>query len=209
MSEDANQGMDRRTERQNRRRRHASRRGPLTVDVPAGYLAVGKVITAHGTHGEISVEPFTDFPEERFAPGQVMLLGDEMESVEIEASRPHKSRMLVRFEHITSRDEAEALRGTWIFIPEEDAAELEDDTYYVHQIIGLTVQTVDGQILGTVGDVLVTGANDVYLIKPAAGVNGGREILLPAIGEVIVEVDVAGGRLLVNLLPGILDPEEE
>ncbi|MEZ4833638.1 MAG: ribosome maturation factor RimM [Caldilineaceae bacterium] len=117
--------------------------------------------------------------------------------------------MLICFDHITNREEAEALRGNWIFIAEEDAAELDEDTYYVHQIVGLTAQTADGAILGTVKDVLVTGANDVYLVAPAEGVNGGKEILLPAIGDVIVDVDVAGGRLTVNLLPGMLDSEAE
>ncbi|MCB0115889.1 MAG: 16S rRNA processing protein RimM [Caldilineaceae bacterium] len=209
MSQESNPGDDRRRRRQNRRRGHASRRGPLDFKVPAGYLVVGRVISAHGVRGELSIEPFTDFPEDRFAAGQMMLIGDEMEAVEIESARPHKNRVLICFDHITNREEAEALRGNWIFIAEEDAAELDEDTYYVHQIVGLTAQTADGAILGTVKDVLVTGANDVYLVAPAEGVNGGKEILLPAIGDVIVDVDVAGGRLTVNLLPGMLDSEAE
>lgn len=198
-----------RGQRNARRRGHASRRGPLATAVPEGYLAVGRVITAHGTRGEVSVDPFTDFPEERFAAGNSMLLGEDMEEAEIATARPHKGRMLVRFGHVTNRDDAEALRGSWIYIAEEDAAELDEDTYYIHQIVGLTAQTGDGQILGTVQDVLFTGANEVYVVKPAAGVNEGREILLPAIGEVIAAVDIEGGRLVINLLPGILNPEEE
>ena len=180
----------------------------LDVNVPDGFLAVGRVISVHGTRGEVAIEPYTDFPEERFAAGQSILLGDEMEPVEIESMRPHKNRMLLRFDHVVNRDDAEALRGTWLFIPEDAAVELEEDTYFVHQILGLTVQTEEQQILGTVKDVLFTGANEVYVIKPAGSTNKGQDILIPATTEVIKNVDLTAGLLTVTLLPGILDAEE-
>jgi 16S rRNA processing protein RimM len=167
------------------------------------------VITgAHGIRGEITIEPYTDFPEERFAEGESVLLGQEMEVTDIVSSRPHKGRVLVRFGHIADRDEAEALRGEWIYIPESEAAALEADTYFIHQIIGLSVQTTEGEILGTIQDVLFTGANEVYVVQPRAGLNRGREVLIPAIAEVVQSVDLKAGMLTIYLMPGILEPEE-
>jgi 16S rRNA processing protein RimM len=191
--------------RQRRRGGQPSSRRQQTIDVPAGHLAVGKIINAHGLRGEVSIEPYTDFPDERFAPGQSVLLGEEMESAEIATSRPHLGRTLVRFSHIDNRDEAEALRGVWVLIPEAHAIELEEDTYFIHQIVGLTVQTAAGQVLGTVQDVLFTGANEVYIVQPQDGLNRGKELLLPAIAEVVQSVDLEAGVLTVNLLPGLLD----
>ncbi len=208
MTEARNQGTAGKRPRRPRRHGQPSNRAHLDVNVPDGFLAVGRVISAHGTRGEVAIEPYTDFPEERFAAGQSILLGDEMEPVEIESMRPHKNRMLLRFDHVVNRDDAEAMRGTWLFIPEDAAVELEEDTYFVHQILGLTVQTEEQQILGTVTDVLFTGANEVYVIKPAESVNKGRDILIPATTEVIKNVDLAAGLLTVALLPGIVDAEE-
>lgn len=194
---------------QNRARRRR-RRGPLgqqqpTTEVPDGYLAVGRIINAHGIQGEVSVEPYTDFAEERFVRGQDVLVGDEMEAMEILNARPHKGRWLLQFAEINNRDDVELFRGKWLFIPEADAADLEEDTYFIHQIMGLRVQTVDGTLLGTVKDVLFTGANEVYIINPAEGINAGREVLLPAIGEVIQQVDLETGVITVQLLPGMLE----
>lgn len=190
--------------------RKPRRRGPLgsqqpTVDVPEGYLAVGRIINAHGIRGELSVELYTDFPEERFAPGQTVLVGAEMEGVEVITARPHKGRWLLRFEEVNDRDEAEALQGTWLYIPEEAAATLDADEYFVHQILGLTVQNEDHTTLGTVQDVLFTGANEVYIVQPAEGINKGRDLLIPAIGDVVQDVDLESGVITVRLLPGILE----
>jgi 16S rRNA processing protein RimM len=172
------------------------------VRIPEGYMAVGLVTNAHGLRGEVKVELHTDFPE-RFAPGVELYLGEELEKVTISAARPHQGQMLLQFEGIEDRADAEALRGLWAFIPDEQAVTLEEDTYYVHDIIGLSVQTVDGQPLGTVEEVLFTGANDVYLVKTPG--EPSREILLPAIDEVIKEVKLEAGLLIVELLPGLID----
>jgi len=111
-------------------------------------------------------------------------------------------------EGVNDRQAAEALRGMWIFLPEADAAELDEDTFWIHDLLGLTVQTGEGRLLGKVTDVLATGANDVYLIAPAEGVNRGKEILLPAIAQVIRTVDVAAGLIIVDLLPGLMEEDE-
>jgi 16S rRNA processing protein RimM len=172
------------------------------VRIPEGYMAVGLITSAHGLRGEVKVELHTDFPE-RFAPGVEVYLGEELEEATISVARPHQGQMLLQFQDIDDRAAAEELRGLWLFIPEEQAATLAEDTYFVHDIIGLSVQTVSGQLLGTVAEVLQTGANDVYVVATLDEPR--REILLPAIADVVKTVDLEQGMLTVELLPGLLD----
>lgn len=172
------------------------------VRIPDGYMAVGLITTAHGLRGEVKVELHTDFPE-RFAPDVVVYLGEELDKAVIREARPHQGQLLLQFNDIDDRTKADALRGLWVFIPEDEAVELEEDTYFVHDIIGLAVQTTKGEPLGTVEQVLFTGANDVYVVQPPGEPK--REILLPAIEDVIKEVDLENGILTVELLPGLLD----
>jgi 16S rRNA processing protein RimM len=172
------------------------------VRIPEGYMAVGLITTAHGLRGEVKVELHTDFPE-RFIPGMDAYLGESLEKVTVSAARPHQGQMLLQFEGTEDREAAEELRGLWLFIPEDEAVELEEDTYFVHDIIGLSVQTADGQLLGTVKEVLFTGANEVYVV--ATPDEPSREILLPAIADVVKEVNLEEGILTVELLPGLLD----
>lgn len=165
-------------------------------------MAVGLITTAHGLRGEVKVELHTDFPD-RFAPGIEVYLGEELEKATISAARPHQGQVLLQFQGHEDREAADALRGLWVFIPEDEAVELEEDTFFVHDIIGLAVQTADGRLLGTVAEVLFTGANEVYVI--ATPDEPSREILLPAIADVVKEVDLEQGILTVELLPGLLD----
>lgn len=174
------------------------------VIVPNGYLAVGHIIGVHGLRGELKVELYTDFPE-RFESGAVLFLGTDLEEVTIGQVRPHKGHLLLTLEGVDDRTAAEALRGQWLFVDEADAAELEEGEFWIHDIIGLRVETEDGAVLGQVVDVLPTGANDVYIVRPAPGVNRDQEILLPAIADVILAVDVAAGTIQVRLPEGLLD----
>ncbi|MEZ4711117.1 MAG: ribosome maturation factor RimM [Caldilineaceae bacterium] len=174
------------------------------VHVPDGYLAVGRVIGVHGLRGEVKVELHTDFPE-RFQPGLELFLGEELQPLSIQQARPHKGHMLILFGEYQGRSAVEALRNTWLFVHEENAIELAEDEYWVHDIVGLAVYTDEELHLGSVSDVLVTGANDVYVIEPAGLLNQGREILLPAIADVIQKVDIAAGRLIVKMPAGILN----
>jgi 16S rRNA processing protein RimM len=172
------------------------------VAIPEGYIAVGLITTPHGLRGEVKVELHTDFPE-RFAPDVVVYLGPELVKTTITAARPHQGQYLLQFRGVDDRTQADALRGVWIFIPEEDAVDLDEDTYFVHDIIGLSVQTASGDLLGTVEQVLFTGANDVYVVATPG--EKSREILLPAIDDVIKQVDLENGILVVEILPGLLD----
>ena len=174
-----------------------------SVQVPDGYLAVGLIAGAHGIRGEIKVESYSDF-EERFAPGQLLYMGPQLRPVEIRSARPHKSHILVELTESHDRSSAANLRGTWLFVPEAAAASLDEDTYWVHDIVGLQVQTGAGQRLGVVTDVLLTGANEVYVVQTPPTVNQGQELLLPAIGDVVKAIDLEAKLITVDLLPGLL-----
>ena len=173
------------------------------VIVPDEHIAVGVIVNVHGLGGEVKVELHTDFPE-RFAPGAVLYMGEDLVPVTVVGARPHKGHMLLRLEGVTDRDTAESLRGTWLFVPESEAADLEEDTYWIHDLIGLTVKDEAGTVLGELQDVLVTGANDVYLVKPAPEL-GVRELLLPAVASVVLDVDIDEGVMTVSLPPGLIE----
>ncbi len=174
------------------------------VVVPPGYLAVGQIVGAHGLNGELKVEAYSDFPD-RFAPGALLFLGEDLEEVHVATVRPHKTNLLVTLEEIGGRNEAEEVRSLWLYVPETEAGELEEGQYWIHDIIGLQVVTVDGLPVGKITDILVTGANDVYVVRPVGDINGGRDVLLPAIADVIEQVDIPNGIMVVRLLEGLID----
>jgi 16S rRNA processing protein RimM len=174
------------------------------VTVPEGYLAVGYITGVHGLRGEVKVELYTDFPE-RFAPAIKLYLGEALQEVTVARARLHKHTLLLLLTGITRREEAEQLRGQWLFVPEEAAVALAEDTYWVHEIIGLEVQTDEGRPLGTISDVLFTGANEVYVVEPTDDFAHLREILLPATDEVIRSIDLDANQMIVHLLPGLID----
>ena len=168
---------------------------PETQEIdPQTAVCVGRVVGAHGLRGEVRVEPLTDFPE-RFEAGSVLWLDGAPRRVE--ASRWRGRSVYLKLDGASSRTEAAALRGKELMAPEPRPIE-EAGRYYRHDVVGLRVEDEAGAALGRVADILVTGANDVYVVRGEQG-----ELLLPAIEDVVREVDVAGGRLVVALLPGL------
>jgi 16S rRNA processing protein RimM len=176
------------------------------VIVPDGYLAIGQIAGVHGLRGEVKVELHTDYPD-RFATGAVLYMGANLAKTTIESVRPHKSHLLIRFQGVYNREDAEELRGHWLFVDEADAAVLEDDVYWVHDIVGLAVYDQAERLLGEITDVLFTGANEVYAIKPAPGVNQDKELLLPAIAAVVQDVNLEDGVMIVVLPNGLIEGE--
>jgi 16S rRNA processing protein RimM len=167
------------------------------------YLAVGEIIGAHGLYGELRVEVLAEDPH-RFGSLQRVYVGlEDQEPVprRIEGYRVHKGRVLLKLENCDDRSTAEALRGYLVQVPLEEATPLEEGEYYEHQIVGLEVWTTSEESLGQVVEMLYTPANDVYVVRQGAG--NGREILIPAIEGVVVEVDLQAGRLLVELPDGL------
>ncbi|MCX6030652.1 MAG: ribosome maturation factor RimM [Chloroflexi bacterium] len=165
------------------------------------YLAIGAIVGVHGIRGEVKVSLMTDFPE-RFRRGAKVYLGsgNEVAPVEIEAARPHKDFMLVKFKSVPDRNAAELLREQMVLIPEAEAMPLGEHENYAHDLIGLAVETADGRILGRLVEMLFTKANDVYVVQGDAG-----EVLIPALRDVVRQVDLAAGKMVVMLPEGLLD----
>jgi 16S rRNA processing protein RimM len=161
-------------------------------------VQVGHILGPHGLRGLVRVLPMTDVPDRHRTLKQVLARTARTEqSLTItQAEISHKGLWLVRFEGIEDRTAAEKLQGADLFIRDCDLPPLPEGQYYVHQIIGLHVRTVAGRDLGPVTEVLATGANDVYVT--AAG-------LLPATDEVVKEINLPAGTMLVDPLPGMLD----
>jgi 16S rRNA processing protein RimM len=169
----------------------------------ATYLAIGRISAAHGIRGEVKVEVLTDFPE-RFKPGAHTFLGvgtddQEARSARIVAARPHKGGLLVKLDIVPDRNAAELLRDQYLLIPEAEAMPLGEHENYLHDLIGLQVETADGQPLGTLTEILITKANDVYVVDGPGG-----EILLPALRDVVLRVDLPTRRMIVALPAGLL-----
>lgn len=161
-------------------------------------LQVGVVTSTHGLKGEVKVYPTTDDPTRFKSLKKVLLQGEE---TRITGVKFFKQFVILKFEGIDEIDTAQKLKGQGLFVTREDAVPLEQNEYFIADLIGLTVITEDGSVLGTVSDVLTTGANDVYVVKT----DSGREVLLPAIRECILEISVEEGRMRVHLMPGLLD----
>jgi len=167
------------------------------------FLAVGKIRRPHGVRGEVLLEVYTDFPE-RLCPGRVVYVGEQHERLVIRQARPHKDGLLLAFETLATPEEVGRLRHQVLYIAGQDAAPLAEGEYYSFQLMGLRVVAEDGRELGRLTEILVTGANDVYVVEGRYG-----EILLPAIPQVIRQVDLAAQQMTVRLLPGLADVQEE
>lgn len=166
-------------------------------------LVVGWIGRAHGVRGDVAVEVRTDDPDARFAVGSVLLTDPETAGpLTVRSSRKHSGRLIVRFAGVKDRDAAEELRGTQLLVDSADIAPLDDpDEFHDHQLIGLTVLTIDGETVGTVADVL-HHAQDILVVDAP---DGGDEVLVPFVAALVPEVDVVGGRLVIDPPPGLLD----
>jgi 16S rRNA processing protein RimM len=163
---------------------------------------VGFVARPHGLAGEVVVEVHSDAPD-RFAPGRSLAARGPrggLREVRVASSRPHGPRLLVRFEGVTTREGAEALRGRELCIPREAVAPLPTGRHYRFELIGLEARTSAGERLGVVMDVFGTGSNDVLVVRGEGG-----ELLLPLLDTVLLEVSVERGECVVAVPPGLLD----
>ncbi len=168
--------------------------------IAVGRIAVGRINAAWGLAGHVKVTPLTSNAE-RLQPGATLYVRGEPRRV-LDIVYP-SGYPCVRFEGYSDRTAAEQLSGALIEIDEADLPTLDAGEYYVHDLVGLEVVTTGGEHLGELAEVLRTGANDVYLVRRP----GQRDLLLPAIPDVVVEVDVAAGRMRIEPLPGLIDAE--
>jgi 16S rRNA processing protein RimM len=165
------------------------------------YVVVGRIGRAHGLRGEVFVEPRTDEPERRFATGQILRTGTG--SLTVAGSRIHSGKLVVRFEEIDGRDAAEAARGTELTCPVDPTERPEDpEEFYDHQLVGLRVETVDGELVGELELVQHGAAQDLLVIRTPE-----REVLFPFVAAFVPEVDVAGGRIVIDDRAGLLTVE--
>ena len=163
---------------------------------------VGVITSTHGIRGEVKVFPTTDDPG-RFRKLKDVLLdtGRELRPMEVEQVRFFKNMVIVKFKGLDDINDIEIYKGRDLFVTRENAVELEPDEYFIADLIGLTVMTDEGERLGTLFDVLKTGANDVYVVKT----DSGKEVLLPAIRQCILDTDLEAGKITVHVLEGLLD----
>jgi 16S rRNA processing protein RimM len=165
-------------------------------------LVVGRIGRAHGVRGDVLVEVRTDEPDERFAPGSVLVTDPgEAGPLTVADLRWHSGKLVIRFAGVDDRTGAEQLRGIRLVVDTADLPPTEDpDEFHDHELVGLKAETLDGGKLGPVVDVLHTPAGDLLVLK-----HGGRESLIPFIREMVPTVDLAAGRLVVNPPEGLLD----
>lgn len=168
------------------------------------YYQVGKIINTHGIRGEVRVLSTSDFTDERFMPGNALYLFDKgtlVKEVVVKTHRKHKQFDLLSFEELEDINLIEGFKGFDIKISEDQQQDLEDGSYYYHQIIGLDAVTLDGEKIGKISEILAPGANDVWVVKR----KGKKELLLPVIDDVIKKVDLEQGVVVVDLLEGLDD----
>ena len=162
-------------------------------------LKVGVITTTHGVRGEVKVYPTTDEPE-RFLELDYVLLdtGRELRKLEIKNVKFFKNLVILKFKGVDNINDIEKYKGRDLWIPREEGQELEEDEYYIADLLGMSVVLEDGQEFGTLKDVMETGANDVYIIDSAEH----GEVLLPAIKECILDVDLEKNVMTIHMMKG-------
>src|SRR5699024_9803104 len=163
---------------------------------------VGKIVNTHGLKGEIRVLSITDFPDERYVKGNTLYIVKEDQEpirVTVQSHRRHKNFDLLTLEEYETIESVEPLIGGILKVSEEDMEELPDEEFYYHQIIGLTVVDEEQEKIGTVKEILSPGANDVWVVQR----ENKKDLLLPYIDDVILNVDLDKGMVTVHLLEGL------
>ncbi len=163
-------------------------------------FTVGKIVNTHGIKGEVKVIPITDDPKRFERLKEIYIERKEMQRYKIEGIRYHKKFVLIKFEGIDTLNDAELFKNATLKINKEDSLPLGNDEYYIGDLYDLNVKTQDGRILGKLIDIIYTGSNDVYVIKNE---ETGKELLIPAIKQVIKQVDLENKTMSVELLEGL------
>ena len=165
-------------------------------------LQVGIISSTHGVHGEVKVFPTTD-DVNRFKKLKEVILdtGKETKILEIAGVKFFKQFAILKFKGIDTLNDVEKYRGLSLYVTRANAVKLKKDEYFIADLMGLKVEDEEGNQIGVLRDVLETGANDVYIID----MNDGRELLLPAIRQCVLKVDVEAGFMQVHIMDGLLD----
>ncbi len=161
------------------------------------HILVGRITAPWGLRGDLKIEVFSDVSA-RFQPGSVLFLKDK--PTKIQKSHRIKNGMVIKLETVNNRDEAEVLRDELLTVLQEDVESLSEGSYYYFQILDMNVQTVEGEPLGTIKEIIETGSNDVYVVNAPDR----KDILVPALDGVVVSVDVEGNTMTVSLPEGLV-----
>ncbi|WP_088069413.1 ribosome maturation factor RimM [Gottfriedia luciferensis] len=168
------------------------------------YLNVGKVVNTHGVRGEVRVISRTDFPEKRYAKGNTLYLfkqnDDKPIELKVTSHRVHKNFDLLTFEGFDSLNEVEPFKNGILKITDDQLHELDKNEFYYHEVIGCVVETIDGEEIGKIKEILSPGANDVWVIQR----KGQKDALIPYIEQVVKEVDVENKKVKIELMEGLL-----
>ena len=166
-------------------------------------IVIGKVIAPFGVRGEVKVIVLTDFPE-RLDAGRKLRAKPakgEARTLTIDTSRSHKIGLVVKFLDVDSADSAEELRSTELVIDSSELGELRENSFYVFDLLGLKVTTEDGRDQGEIVEILQGGANDVYVTSSG--------LCIPALKDVVAQVDLEGGTMVIRAVPGLLPGETD
>ncbi len=164
-------------------------------------LEIGQIVNTFGIKGMVKIKPFTDdirrFDELKKV--YVEKKGNQVE-YEIEEVKYHKDMVLIKFKGIDKVEQAELLRNSYLSVSRDSVEKLEEGRYYIVDMLGLEVYSDEQVLLGTLEDIFNTGSNDIYVVKNKEG----KQILLPAIQDVIKQIDMENKKIIVHLLPGLI-----
>ncbi len=169
------------------------------------WFNIGKIVNTHGIKGEIRVLSTTDFPDQRFVKGNKIFAfaenSDQPLEFVIRSVRKHKNFYLLMLSDHDDINLVEKYKGMVLKVPKEQLLELPSDEFYYHEIIGCLVVTDTGEEIGTITDIYSPGANDIWAIKQASG----KEILIPYIADVVIDVQIAAKKVTIHPMEGLLD----
>ncbi len=161
-------------------------------------LEIGQIVNTHGLRGDVKVMPWCDDPEIFHELAYVLIDGEEFD---IEKSRIHKNMVILKLKRIDDINVAEKYRNKKLLVPREELGELPEGAYYICDLLGCSVETHEGRMLGKIVDIIKTGSNDVYVVEEP----GKKQVLIPVIDEVIKSVDIEEKRIIITPLKGLID----
>ena len=165
-------------------------------------MKFGQIVNTFGIKGMVKVKPFTENTKKRFDNLKKVYIKNknEKKEYEIEEVKYHKEMVLIKFKGIENPEQANMLRNSYLVIDRENEKPLEEGTYYIVDMIGLEVYTEEGKKIGILDDIFNSGSSDIYVVKDELG----KQILLPAIEEVIKRIDMKERKMIVHLIPGLM-----
>ena len=166
------------------------------------YLEIGQIVYTFGIKGMVKVKPYTDDVKKRFDNLKKIYIQNRntRKEYEIEEVKYHKEMVLIKFKGIENPEDANLLRNYYLVVDRDEEEPLEEGTYYIVDMIGLDVYTDEGEKLGILDDVFNSGSSDIYVVKNELG----KQILLPAIEDVIKNIDMEQRKMIVHLIPGLM-----